>query len=305
MTTEISTTVTRRSFPGGDGRDFTEAEYIRELTQHRIKVENGQSAAAVYRQNYAAIFNRPRTGIFKDFFLYGVHPAQVSVLSFTLTIPFLVSSLTAKQLAAEITNQRARTEKKKPDTKWPEEEQATKSSVIISPQGTLQNSPTPDAAYELVELLRKRKKFIPYTPPLRRLLSALELYNFVYGGFDKVKPQFFIPQRDDLVMLLPLIMLNKSAAQSEIHEKQQREPSQWGLSDPSKASLSQIAELLVSVMSTAIYTSNLRKVVDWFKKDFMRMKIYKLIDNILIHKNDMISVVTLVRPLSEVRLKRL
>lgn len=291
----------RRSIPGGDGRDFTEAEYARELSMHGVKLKGGELASVIYSKAGREITDRPRTGVFRDFQMYGVHPARVVVQHALLTVPFLVSVLTADQLATEITNQKARTEKRKPDTRWSEEEAAAAREDFIV-DGQIVSSPSPDSAYELIDLLKKRKSFIPYTPPLARYLHALNLYVFVYGSFSSVCSQYVTPQSTDVIaQLLPLVMINKKAADGEIAIRQLNDPAQWGRGDPSKARPIDVANLLIDAMTTTIQDSALRKVVDWFKLAHLRMQFYKFIHRILLYQSNLLSTVMLTRSLTETR----
>lgn len=268
-----------------DRRDFTEAEYKRELELHHVKLEKGQSAGQIYRQQSMEIRQKPRSGVFRDFAEYGVHPARVVVQRPRLTIPLLLSLLTARQLAAEITNQKYRSEgRKTPETKWPEEEEAEKSELEMLGR-QVRSYPSVDAAYELIKILNEKKSFVGWTPPLQQYMSALNLLLFRVGGPDKLQAKFFIPPRDYAIMhLTPLVLINRKIATVEIVERHLKDPSHWGITDPDRASVTDIANLIAELMTTNAYTAGMREIVGWFKTAYRRTQVVALIENILNHQ---------------------
>lgn len=277
-----------------DTKDFSEDEYKRELMFHHIKIGPGDNAAATYQSNYDALFGKPRSGVFRDFKMYGVHPARVAVQHARITIPFLVSSLSATQLATEITNQKARKTPKKPaddpSVKWSEEDDAALSGRAILPSGYVLNPPLVDSALELIQLFQKADKpFIAYAPPMQRLMSALNLYYFVFGNFDLPR-MYLVPTQQQVAMeLMPLV--SQSAVIEEIRARIIRDPGRWGDSTGKSASTADTLALLMELMTTEAETTQMRHIVNWYRLAHRRRQTYAVIERTLAHSDQMIETV--------------
>lgn len=281
-----------------DKRDFTEAEYLRELEMHHVKLEKGQTASSLYRAQPASVKTRPQTGIFRDFFEYGVHPARVVVERIRITIPFLVSSFTPRQISMEITNQTQRKEaRKKPDARWPEEEEALKTErPMITPSGGVRFVPSLNAAYELVDLLRRRKKFIEFTPALQYYISALNLYLFHVGDPSQIDIKFLTPPRSKAITdLIPII--SKEIITNEIAKRRIHDPSHWS-SSPEAVTVNEAAQLIGELMSDTAYTFEMRQIIEWYKLAYRRGQITTMIERIILNQNEFLSVIRLRMPLT-------
>lgn len=273
-----------------DSKDFSEEEYKRELGFHHIKVPKGESAAAIYRQQGRAVSEKPRSGVFRDFKMYGVHPSRVAVQFARITIPFLVSSLSALQVASEITNQKARTQEKKPETKWSEEEEAALAISVMTPTAShIRTPPLMDSAFELINVLKERKFFNPYAPGLQKVMSALNLYLFRFGNFD-LPPEYLVPSRERVLMeLLPLV--NRDTVMTEMKTRILVDPDRWSDSNPQDASPVDTASLLMDLMTTEATSSQMRLVVDWYRMAHRRRQTYELVERILQNSDLMVATV--------------
>jgi hypothetical protein len=262
-----------------DRRDFTEAEYKRELELHHVKLEKGQSAALIYRKQPESVRDAPKSGVFRDFAEYGVHPARVVVQRFRLTIPFLLAALSAEQLAMEITNQKARTEARKKDVPWPEEEEVIGRELTMS-GGRVRRTPSVDAAYELIVLIQKAKNHVGWTPAMQHYMSTLNLFLFRIGEPVKIRPQFLIPPRERAMADLTGLV-SKKIAEKEIDQRRLKDPTHWAIADPQTITLVDVATLVGQLMKAAPYTQAMRDLVDWYKIAYRRSQYFTLIENIL------------------------
>lgn len=289
----IKTDTSRDSFgpsPVRDRRDFSEAEYKRELTLHSVKIEKGQVASIVYRQQGPNVKLRPRSGVFRDFYQYGVHPSYVTVRYFKLTIPFLVSTLSASQLASEITNQKNRREAKVENKKWEEEETAELAQFVVDERGVVRIPPTPDSALELIELLKKNKTYTPYTPPLQYQMSAINLLFFLQ----------FVPRREYLTPPLPRIvielqpLIGDKHVLNEMKKRMLTDPSRWGEGVPvEKLSSGETSALLNELMTHRPITAEVREIIDWYKTAYRRIRLYELISNVLVNRDHIVPTIRL------------
>lgn len=233
---------------------FTEDEYERELELQHVEIPARKSASETYKKLPQEVKDNPRSGVFRDFVQYGVYPARVVVQYAVITIPFILKSLTEKQLSNE----------------------------IIAQGGVVNNdkkkSPL-ENAYILIDAYKKNKNSAKYSGAMKRYLSALNLYFFRFGGFDGVCRDFLVPKRKDLIMLAPLIP--EDFLRKELEEQFNDDPTQWQkdfkeLRDPSR----EYEILLVESMTNRILTSNLRGIVEWFKKAYRRERLYELLGKI-------------------------
>jgi hypothetical protein len=253
-----------------------------------VKLETGDLPSAIYRRQPPSVRDKPKSGVFRDFAEYGVHPARVVVLNVEISVPFLVSMLTATQLSMEITNQRQRTAKKPDGSKYPEEEEAGSADLVIGPGGTIRKPPSGDAAHELITILRERKRYIDWTTPMQKLISALNLYIFRQGTLESMPLKFVTPPRERAMLeLTPLIP--PALAKKEIENRALKDPGHWGTTNVESITLSDIAYLMGELMTTTAYTSEMRQVVEWYKNVYRRMQMQTLITNILNHEDIMIA----------------
>lgn len=240
---------------------FTDDEYARELELHHIKILPKESPARAYRKTPPQVKANPKSGVFRDFVQYGVYPARVVVQQVVISIPFILKNLSREQIEAEIKNQNPSLLQKKP--------------LVFKDKL--------EAAYALILSLRNRGKLsVHYTPPLKRFMVGLNLY-FARGEKFVISP----PRRKDLLMLLPLI--SEKAALNEIRLRAREDPDRWNLIVKDKEQ--EIVSLLGELMTTHVYASDLREVVEWFKKAFLRMQLYKFLDDILKHYTMFVSTI--------------
>lgn len=272
-----------------DGRDFTEEEYKHELDLHHIAIPKYMSARAVYMgQDAKSVKKRPRSAVFRDFELYGVHPARVAVLYMKLTIPFLIQSLSSSQVKTEIIEQRYHKKKGDDGTSKPEEKEHGRAGYVISTE-YIRNPPTIDAAFDLINTLSKRERYIPYTPPLQKVMSALNLYYYVFGSF-VLPTQYLIPDRETLTNEL-LLLVRKEIVLREIEGQIYEDPRNWGRLKPSSITIDEILDLLTALMTTRVSTSQMRLIITWYKAVNERRQTYALIYRILENSDRMIQTV--------------
>ncbi len=285
-----------------DRRDFTDEEYARELEKHHVEIIGRESPREAYRRQGSTVKENPKSGVFRDFAEYGVHPARVVLLRMRLTIPFLVSSLSADQLADEITNQKYRGDPPRKsssgDSESPSEADST--PLTISPDGIIRHIPSIDAAFELIEMLQKRKpnQFTEWTPPMQHYLSALNFYLYRMGGeVEEIAPMFLVPPRQRaMAELLPLIP--RKIAIAEIQQRTLKDPTHWLTTVAEYATLQDIAHLIGELMTNTTYTSDMRGIIDWYRRAYHLMQIQELIKNV-IKNQDKIVVNLRIRSLSD------
>lgn len=265
-----------------DRRDFTEEEYKKELSMHHVKLERGQSAIALYRKQPTSVTGHPQTGVFRDFANFGVHPARVVVQSITLTIPFLVSALSADQLALEITNQLRRKpeDRKTPESKWAEEDEAAERVLIITETGQVRQSPSPDAAFALIQLLQKRKSHIEWTPAVRYYMSALNLFLFRIGTLGDLPPSYITPPRERAMYDLTGL-ITKKVASAELEQRMLKDPGHWADTSPEKATLAGIASLIGDLMTEEVYSSSMREIIEWYKMAYIMQQSWYIVRNVI------------------------
>lgn len=269
-----------------DTRDFTDAEYRRELSLHHVEVGKDQNAGDVYRSQDETVTDNPKSGVFRDFAEYGVHPAVVVLLELRITIPFLTSLLTASQISDEITNQKRRDSKtKKEGTKWPEEKELEASSKFrVTPSGQIRETPSAQMAYMLIRAISEGKNPRPeWRPPMRQLMSALNFYYFKFGNpAETIPPAALIPPRRRAAIEL-LAIVPRSLLSEEIRNRAGRDPENWGqaASRFSGPSLEEMARLIADVMTQTVYNPTLRSIVDWYKTEYRRLAIVEMIQKIL------------------------
>ncbi len=243
-----------------DRRGFTEEEYKRELELHHIKLEKGHVASNIYRSQSDVVKEDPKSSVFRDFAEYGVHPARVVVQELVLSIPFLLSSLTAQQLELEVANLR---------------EKNTVSTISF-------RRPTVDEAYELISILNKTKDhMIPsWTPALKQYMTAANLFLFRVGSSDKIPQQLLTPSREMAMHdLTPLI--TRKIAVRELEERTLNDPGHWGSLAPESASLEDIHYLVGELMTNTAYTTAMREIVEWYKQAFRLTRIGEAINRLV------------------------
>jgi hypothetical protein len=280
-----------------DRRDFTEEEYKRELGLHHVAIAKGESAGSVYRRQGAEVTGKPKSGVFRDFVEYGVHPVRVIVQKYRISIPFLVSLLSADQLAREITNQKQRTAKKKDDEKYDEDQEAQRRGVVLQSDGHVRLPPSLDAAFELITVLQKRKSFVGWTPAMQHYMSALNFYHFRMGGPDTIRMKFLTPDPQRAVIELTHLIPEK-VLQKELEQRTLKDPGQWGSLAADKPTTTDIVQLIAELMLTTPYSINIREIVNWYKLAYAKQQLIILLLRVL---DQQVSMITTLRPHSSLR----
>lgn len=249
-----------------DTKEFTEKEHARELEFHHVKKSPGASAIAVWRAQSKTVRDNPQTGVFKDFFKYGVHPARVAVQHVRLTIPMICSLLSSRQLAAEVVKQRER-KREKDEQIFPEEKLARDVIVFDPVANIVRNPPSTDQALELVQVLRKRLERghgVDYDGPLQMVMSCLNLIR--YMRFDP-PDEWFVPSRDKVISdLMPLV--NKGIAVKELKGELREDPatlSHYSHQTAREVNVEEVLDMVQHLMTHEPSTSVMRELIGWFK----------------------------------------
>lgn len=241
-----------------------------------------------YRKQPETVTGKPKSGVFRDFAEYGVHPARVVVQKVLLTVPMLVHSMTARQLASEITNQKFRAQKRKEGEKWEEELESTGTPIEVASDGTIVHRPSPDSAFSLIKVIQEKSGSLgDWTSPLQRILSAFNFYLFREGGIEKAPVRFFIPLREKAALdLVPL--LSDDVVTAEIKQRTLKDPSRWGMTTPKSVGTIDTINLIEELMTKAAFTSDMKQIIGWYKRAYQRSQVLELVNNILFYQEKMI-----------------
>ncbi len=249
---------------------FTERAYEKELLLHKIKIPKGQTAKEVYAKYSKKLLSDPRSGVFRDFRDYGVYPARVHIISFPITIPFLVKFLSAQQVREEIVNQLSTTKERQDIKKIFGEAKA-------SEQQLLRDYPSLGDCYTLIQLFNKRKKRVSqYNQPLLHLMIMINSLRY----FNLPIQRKTLKVRKEYVPYLA-VMIPTQIIKDELIAHQRRDPRHWR-NMSSLAPTSKTAEHLVEDLLTEnAITPLMREIMKNLRKISFRHEFYNVLERLV------------------------